>query len=49
MHGMHRWNERGLECTNFCHPSMSQTWVVALFRALQGLQQEGAGGGTDAR
>ena len=41
MHDMHRWNERGLECTHFCHPSAPQTWVVALYRALQGPQPAG--------
>ncbi|KAL4433808.1 hypothetical protein ABPG75_000249 [Micractinium tetrahymenae] len=41
MADMHRWNKDGLECTHFCHPSAPQTWVLALFRALQRLHPPG--------
>ncbi|KAL4450744.1 hypothetical protein ABPG77_001100 [Micractinium sp. CCAP 211/92] len=49
MADMHRWNKDGLECTHFCHPSAPQTWVLALFRALQQLQPLAAQGPADGR
>lgn len=35
--------------THFCHPSAPQTWVLALFRALQQLQPLAAQGPADRR